>query len=56
MPLRVPAGRAGRPWLVHRLEIAGGAADVLDQKRRALSREPGRLDENVADARTAWSR
>ena len=56
MPLRVPAGRAGRPWLVHRLEIARGAADVLDQKRRALTRERGRLVELVAEARAEWER
>ena len=39
MPLRVPPGRAGRLWLVRRLEIARRGVNVLDQKRQALVRE-----------------
>lgn len=56
MPLRVPPGRAGRPWLVRRLEIARGGADVLDEKRRALLRERARVEPLVGEARETWER
>ncbi len=56
MRLQVPPGRAGRPWLTRRLEIAGRGADVLDEKRRALLREQRRLAVLVADTREAWER
>jgi V/A-type H+-transporting ATPase subunit D len=54
MRLRPPPGRVGRPWLLRRLEVARTAADVLDQKRRALLREQHRLEPLVAEARRAW--
>jgi len=38
MPLRVPPGRTGRPWLLHRLAVARSGADVLEEKRRTLLR------------------
>ena len=39
MALRIPPGRAGRIWLVRRLEIARRGAELLDRKRQALLRE-----------------
>ena len=54
MRLRAPPGRAGRPWLVHRLAVARRGADVLDDKRRALLQERVRLATAVAEARDAW--
>ena len=56
MTLRVPPGRAGRPWLLHRLEVARSAADVLEEKRRALLRRRETLAREVADARLDWDR
>ena len=54
MRLRTPPGRAGRPWLVHRLAVARRGADVLDQKRRGLLRERTRLVTIVGEARDTW--
>lgn len=54
MALRVPTGRAGRPWLARRLEIARRGADVLDQKRQALLRLERRLEGLVSEARAEW--
>jgi|SRR5579862_5172670 len=54
MPLRVPPGRAGRIWLVKRLEIARRGAELLDRKRQALLRERGRVRQEAAEARRAW--
>jgi len=55
MPLRPPSGRAGRPWLVRRLETARRGADVLDQKRRALLRLERQLDELAAATENEWN-
>jgi V/A-type H+/Na+-transporting ATPase subunit D len=52
--IRAPAGRAGRLWLVRRLEIARRGADVLDQKRRTLVRERERTARALANAQDAW--
>ncbi len=54
MPLRAPPGRAGRLWLVRRLEIARRGVEVLDQKRQTLLREQQRLAEGLARAGRAW--
>lgn len=54
MRLRTPPGRAGRPWLVHRLTVARRGADVMDQKRRGLLRERTRLVAIVWEARDSW--
>jgi len=54
MALRIPPGRAGRTWLLERLEIAGRGADLLDRKRRALLREQMRLRAEAEQARHAW--
>ena len=56
MPLRVPPGRTGRPWLLHRLEVARVGADVLDEKRRALLRRRQQLEDEVEEARLEWER
>ncbi len=54
MPLRIPPGRAGRLWLVRRLEIARRGAELLDRKRQALLREQARVRGEAAEARRAW--
>lgn len=43
MPLYVPPGRAGHLWLRERLAVAEHAADLMEEKRRALLDEVGRL-------------
>ncbi|MGZ4256622.1 MAG: V-type ATP synthase subunit D [Gaiellaceae bacterium] len=55
MPLRLPTGRAGRPWLVRRLTTARRGAEVLDQKRQALLRLERQLAEVVSEAETEWT-
>ena len=42
MALRPPPGRAGRLWLLRRIDAGGRGGDVLDQKRQALLREEAR--------------
>lgn len=54
MKVRHPPGRAGRPWLAHRLALARRGAELLDEKYRALLRERRRLVPLVADARRRW--
>ena len=54
MALRPPPGRAGRQWLVRRLEVARRGADVLDQKRRALLAERRRLAAQLDQAERQW--
>jgi len=54
MALRAPPGRAGRLWLVRRLEIARRGVEVLDQKRQTLLRERQRLSEALDDFARAW--
>lgn len=56
MPLRVPPGRMGRPWLARRLDIARRGADVLDEKRRALLALARRLAEIAEEAAREWER
>lgn len=56
MALRVPPGRTGRPWLLHRLEVARAGADVLEEKRRVLLRRREQLALEVAEARREWER
>ena len=56
MAIRVPPGRAGRLWLMRRLEVAVRGTDVLDQKRRTLLRERQRTATTLADAAAAWER
>lgn len=54
MALRVPPGRTGRPWLLHRLEVARAGADVLEEKRRVLLRRREQLALEVVQARREW--
>ena len=54
MKVRHPLGRAGRPWLAHRLEVARRGAELLQEKQRALLRERGRLEPLLAQARNEW--
>jgi V/A-type H+-transporting ATPase subunit D len=56
MPLRLPTGRAGRPWLVRRLATARRGAEVLDEKRQALLRLERRLAEVVSEAEDEWAK
>ncbi len=54
MPLRVPPGRMGRLWLRERLAVARRAADLLEQKRRALQAEATRLGHLADETRGRW--
>jgi V/A-type H+/Na+-transporting ATPase subunit D len=54
MPLRIPPGRAGRIWLVGRLEVAHRGAELLDRKRQALLREQAGARAEVQQARRDW--
>lgn len=56
MRVRHPHGRAGRPWLTHRLAVARRGAGLLDEKYRALVRERRRLEPLVAEAGEEWRR
>lgn len=55
MAIRPPPGRAGRLWLLRRLELGRQGVEILDQKRSALQRERGRLAERLAAAEREWS-
>jgi V/A-type H+/Na+-transporting ATPase subunit D len=52
--VRYPPGRAGRPWLAHRLDVARRGAELLRQKQLALQREQDRLEPLLAQARSEW--
>jgi len=52
--LRVPPGRAGRIWLVRRLQVARRGAELLDRKRTALLAERARAQADAAAARADW--
>ncbi len=54
--LIVPPGRAGRIWLVRRLETARRGADLLDRKLRILQAELARREATAAETRTRWDR
>lgn len=54
MPVRVPPGRAGRIWLVHRLATARRGAQLLDRKRQALLRQQASIRQEATDARRVW--
>ena len=56
MAIRIPPGRAGRLWLLRRLDVARRGADVLDQKRRTLLREAGTSSGAPAAAKIEWER
>jgi V/A-type H+/Na+-transporting ATPase subunit D len=52
--LAVPPGRAGRIWLVRRLETARRGADLLDRKLRILQSELDRLQAAAAGTAAEW--
>ena len=54
MALRIPPGRAGRLWLIRRLEVARRGEELLDRKRQVLLREQSRVRSQAAEARQAW--
>jgi V/A-type H+/Na+-transporting ATPase subunit D len=54
MALRIPPGRAGRTWLLGRLEVAHRGAELLDRKRRALLAEHAQVQAQVEQARRDW--
>jgi V/A-type H+-transporting ATPase subunit D len=52
--LAVPPGRAGRIWLVRRLETARRGADLLDRKLRILQGEQARLQAAAEETAAQW--
>jgi V/A-type H+/Na+-transporting ATPase subunit D len=52
----VPPGRAGRLWLVRRLQVARRGADLLDRKLLILTGELARLREAAARTAEDWNR
>ena len=55
MALRIPPGRAGRTWLLARLEVAHRGAELLDRKRQVLLGEQARLRTEAERARRDWN-
>ncbi len=53
MTVRHPPGRAGRLWLVERLDVARRAGDILEHKQQALRLEERRLAHLVERSATA---
>jgi V/A-type H+/Na+-transporting ATPase subunit D len=54
MALRIPPGRAGRTWLLARLEVAHRGAELLDRKRQALLAEQAQIRAEAERARREW--
>ncbi|HTZ91747.1 MAG TPA: V-type ATP synthase subunit D [Streptosporangiaceae bacterium] len=54
--LSVPPGRAGRIWLVRRLETARRGADLLDRKLRILQSELAALQAAAAQTAEQWDK
>jgi V/A-type H+-transporting ATPase subunit D len=54
MAIRVPPGRGGRIWLRDRLAVADRAADLLEEKRRALMAESQRLRHLAVGTQDRW--
>jgi V/A-type H+/Na+-transporting ATPase subunit D len=55
MALRIPPGRAGRTWLIGRLEVAHRGAELLDRKRQVLLGEQARIRAEAELARHDWN-
>ena len=55
MALRIPPGRAGRTWLIARLEVAHRGAELLDRKRQVLLGEEARIRAEAERARRDWN-
>jgi V/A-type H+-transporting ATPase subunit D len=51
---RVPPGRAGRLWLLARLDAARRGRELLDRKRQLLGREQQRLALVADERRKSW--
>ena len=51
----VPAGRAGRQWLRHRLDIAEHGAELLEKKLGALTAHRALLAERAGSAAAEWA-
>jgi V/A-type H+-transporting ATPase subunit D len=51
----VPAGRAGRTWLVERLRVAERGVELLDGKLRVLQREQRRYRLRCEHTAAAWA-
>jgi V/A-type H+/Na+-transporting ATPase subunit D len=54
MALRIPPGRAGRTWLLARIEVAQRGAELLDRKRQVLLAEQTRIRAQVELAQEEW--
>ena len=54
MALRIPPGRAGRTWLLRRLDVAQRGAELLDRKRQVLLAEQARVRAQAEQARRDW--
>jgi vacuolar-type H+-ATPase subunit D/Vma8 len=52
---RVPAGRAGRLWLVHRLSVAERGADQLERKAQLVGAEVVRRRAAAEQRRLEWA-
>ena len=51
----LPAGRMARLWLRARLEVAGRAVKVLEQKIQALNREQRRARHHAEETERVWN-
>jgi V/A-type H+-transporting ATPase subunit D len=51
---RVPAGRAGRLWLVHRVSVAERGADQLERKVQLIATEMERARQAAEHCRADW--
>ncbi len=56
MAEHVPPGRAGRLWLVERINTATRGVELLRQKRQVLRREQRRLSLMAEQSGAAWAR
>lgn len=54
MALRIPPGRAGRTWLIARLQMGRRGVQLLDRKREALLRERARVRTEAQQAQQSW--
>lgn len=54
MALRIPPGRAGRTWLIRRIDTGRRGADLLDRKREVLMRAQPAVRARLAQARRTF--
>jgi V/A-type H+-transporting ATPase subunit D len=55
VPERTPAGRAGRLWLIRRLDAAQRGRELLERKRQLLRRQFDHLVLLAEEQRRAWT-